>query len=240
MPVHARRVWRSVVAGRGILHYKAQAPSWPLVSAGFGQWSSLRMSKLKTKRAAAKRFRFTGTGKAVRGRAYHRHGLTDKPKKAKVERADRARRAGRRGRMVKRMLPYGCRAGQGTKVARDGTDQARCRGQGPPQEGVGAGQGLPRAQQQHLPDGAAAGREGAAVCLPRPAQPQARLPRAVDPADQRGGARRGADLRPADARPEERGIEIDRKVLADVAVYGTRRPPAWPDRPRSRSGGDGA
>ena len=55
------------------------------------------MSKLKTKRAAAKRFRFTGTGKAVRGRAYHRHGLTDQPKKNKVEqRKTRAGRACRR------------------------------------------------------------------------------------------------------------------------------------------------
>ena len=45
------------------------------------------MSKLKTKRAAAKRFRFTGTGKAARRHAYHRHGLTDHPKKANGEHA---------------------------------------------------------------------------------------------------------------------------------------------------------
>jgi large subunit ribosomal protein L35 len=102
-----RHVWRSVVAGRGILHYKALAPGWPLVSVGFGQWSSLRMSKLKSKRAAAKRFRFTGTGKAVRGRAYHRHGLTDQPKKNKVEQRKTALVAPADVRMVKRMLPYG-------------------------------------------------------------------------------------------------------------------------------------
>ncbi|HSA82939.1 MAG TPA: 50S ribosomal protein L35 [Geminicoccaceae bacterium] len=65
------------------------------------------MTKLKTKRAAAKRFRFTGTGKAVRNKAYHRHGLTDVPQKAKVKQRGTALVAPADVRMVKRMLPYG-------------------------------------------------------------------------------------------------------------------------------------
>jgi large subunit ribosomal protein L35 len=65
------------------------------------------MPKLRTKRAAAKRFRFTGTGKVKRNHAYHRHNMTDQPKKAKV----RARRsvvvAPADARLIRRMLPYG-------------------------------------------------------------------------------------------------------------------------------------
>jgi large subunit ribosomal protein L35 len=65
------------------------------------------MTKLKTKRAAAKRFRFTGTGKVVRRRANHRHMLTKQPKAAKVEQRKSALVAPEDVRMVKRMLPYG-------------------------------------------------------------------------------------------------------------------------------------
>jgi large subunit ribosomal protein L35 len=65
------------------------------------------MSKLKTKRAAAKRFRFTATGKVVRNHAYHRHNLTDRPKAAKLQLKKRALVAPADVRMVKRMLPYG-------------------------------------------------------------------------------------------------------------------------------------
>ena len=42
------------------------------------------MSKLKTKRSAAKRFSLTGTGRVKRAHAYHRHNFTGKPKKAKM------------------------------------------------------------------------------------------------------------------------------------------------------------
>lgn len=41
------------------------------------------MPKLKTKRAAAKRFKVTGTGKLKRGKAYKRHILTKKSAKTK-------------------------------------------------------------------------------------------------------------------------------------------------------------
>lgn len=65
------------------------------------------MPKLKTKRAAAKRFRFTATGKIKRGHSHARHILTKKTNKRKrlldidvlVAVADEDR--------VKGMLPYG-------------------------------------------------------------------------------------------------------------------------------------
>ena len=41
------------------------------------------MPKLKTKRAAAKRFKVTGTGKLKRNKAYRRHILTKKSAKTK-------------------------------------------------------------------------------------------------------------------------------------------------------------
>ena len=39
------------------------------------------MPKMKTKRAAAKRFKVTGSGKLKRNKAYHRHILTKKSPK---------------------------------------------------------------------------------------------------------------------------------------------------------------
>lgn len=41
------------------------------------------MPKLKTKKAAAKRFKVTGTGKLKRSKAYKRHILTKKSSKTK-------------------------------------------------------------------------------------------------------------------------------------------------------------
>lgn len=41
------------------------------------------MPKLKTNRAAAKRFKRTGTGKFLRAQAFHRHILTKKSQKTK-------------------------------------------------------------------------------------------------------------------------------------------------------------
>lgn len=64
------------------------------------------MPKIKTKRAAAKRFRVTGNGKIKRNKTFKRHLLTDKTRARKralrspdlVSSADAKR--------VKRMLPY--------------------------------------------------------------------------------------------------------------------------------------
>jgi large subunit ribosomal protein L35 len=64
-------------------------------------------SKLKTRRSAAKRFRFTGTGKVVRNHANHRHYLTGKPKSAKMRTRQSTLVASTDVKMVKRMLPYG-------------------------------------------------------------------------------------------------------------------------------------
>ncbi|MFP4126989.1 MAG: 50S ribosomal protein L35 [Alphaproteobacteria bacterium] len=66
------------------------------------------MSKLKTRRAAAKRFSFTGTGKIKRGRAFHRHNFTDcQSKTAKVRGRKPAYLKPGDAELVKKMLPYG-------------------------------------------------------------------------------------------------------------------------------------
>jgi len=65
------------------------------------------MPKIKTRKAVAKRFKFTKSGKIKRSKAYRGHILTKKPPKRKralrqagfVDRTDRSR--------VKRLLPYG-------------------------------------------------------------------------------------------------------------------------------------
>ena len=53
------------------------------------------MPKLKTKRAAAKRFKVTGTGKLKRSKAYKSHILTKKTTKRK-----------RNEKNMKKILPY--------------------------------------------------------------------------------------------------------------------------------------
>jgi large subunit ribosomal protein L35 len=97
---------RRVVASARIVDYKAQASSRPSRSERARQ-TEFPMTKLKTKRSAAKRFRFTGTGKVKRNHAYHRHQLTHKAKKVKVGQRDSTIVADADVRMIKRMLPYG-------------------------------------------------------------------------------------------------------------------------------------
>ena len=65
------------------------------------------MPKMKTNSGAAKRFRYTGTGKIRRSKANHRHILTKKSPKRK-------RRLGQSDlvddsdvRRLKRLMPYG-------------------------------------------------------------------------------------------------------------------------------------
>ena len=64
------------------------------------------MPKLKTKRAAAKRFKLTGTGKLKRSKAYKRHILTKKSAKTKRN----LRKAGlvdaTNVKTMKKVLPY--------------------------------------------------------------------------------------------------------------------------------------
>ena len=64
------------------------------------------MPKMKTNRAAAKRFSKTGTGKIRRNKAYHRHILTSKSPKQKRN----LRKGGLLAKVdvpgVRRLIPY--------------------------------------------------------------------------------------------------------------------------------------
>ena len=64
------------------------------------------MPKMKTSRAAAKRFKVTGTGKLKRNKAYRRHILTKKSTKMKTQ----LRQAGivdaTNVKNMKKILPY--------------------------------------------------------------------------------------------------------------------------------------
>ena len=64
------------------------------------------MSKLKTNRGAAKRFKRTGTGKFKRHKAYHSHILTKKDQKRKrgLRGTDMISAADKKA--VKRLLPH--------------------------------------------------------------------------------------------------------------------------------------
>ena len=65
------------------------------------------MPKMKSKRSAAKRFSFTGTGKVKRNHAYHRHNMTHKPQAAKVGTRGTTIAADGDAKLIKLMLPYG-------------------------------------------------------------------------------------------------------------------------------------
>lgn len=65
------------------------------------------MPKMKTKKSAAKRFSFTGTGKVKRNHAYHRHNLTHKPQSAKVGTRGTTIADPGDAKLIKLMLPYG-------------------------------------------------------------------------------------------------------------------------------------
>ncbi|RLB38430.1 MAG: 50S ribosomal protein L35 [Deltaproteobacteria bacterium] len=64
------------------------------------------MPKLKTKRAAAKRFKATGTGKIKRRKAYASHILTKKSSKRKRSLRKGAILDGTNRKQVSRLLPY--------------------------------------------------------------------------------------------------------------------------------------
>jgi len=64
------------------------------------------MPKIRTNRAAAKRFKITGTGKIVRAKAFKSHILTKKaPKRKRALRQDTVVHA-INVRAIKRMMPY--------------------------------------------------------------------------------------------------------------------------------------
>lgn len=65
------------------------------------------MPKQKTKRAAAKRFTFTGTGKVKFASAYHRHNMTGKAKSVKVQNRKGGILKTGDAKLVRMMLPHG-------------------------------------------------------------------------------------------------------------------------------------
>lgn len=64
------------------------------------------MPKVKTKRAAAKRFKKTGTGKLVRNKAYKSHILTKKTRKKKRELRQQVVVDASNVKNMKKVLPY--------------------------------------------------------------------------------------------------------------------------------------
>ena len=64
------------------------------------------MPKLKTNRAAAKRFKKTGTGKLKRNKAYKRHILTKKTTKKKRDLRKAAMMDKTNEKVMKKILPY--------------------------------------------------------------------------------------------------------------------------------------
>lgn len=64
------------------------------------------MPKLKTRKAVAKRFKITGTGKVLRFSSGKSHILTKKSKKRKRRLRKAKVLLGRQAKMVKKMLPY--------------------------------------------------------------------------------------------------------------------------------------
>lgn len=63
--------------------------------------------KLKTHKGAAKRFKFTSTGKVIRGHAFARHILTSKKSKRKRTLGQSTTVSDADVRHVRAMLPYG-------------------------------------------------------------------------------------------------------------------------------------
>lgn len=68
---------------------------------------ALKMPKMKTRRAAAKRFSLNRNGKVKFKRAYLRHCLEHKPKKAKRKLRRKGTMCEADARHVRAMLPYG-------------------------------------------------------------------------------------------------------------------------------------
>ena len=64
------------------------------------------MPKIKTSRAAAKRFKKTGTGKLKRMKAYKSHILTKKSRKTKRNLRKPAMTDATNAKVMKKILPY--------------------------------------------------------------------------------------------------------------------------------------
>lgn len=64
------------------------------------------MPKIKTNRAAAKRFSLTGSGKVKRGKAFKRHILSSKAKKRKRNLRQTTTVAAVEQKNVRKLIPY--------------------------------------------------------------------------------------------------------------------------------------
>ena len=64
------------------------------------------MPKVKTKSAAKKRFKLTGTGKIKRQHAYHSHILTKKTTKRKRGLRKMAYASPANAKVIKKLIPY--------------------------------------------------------------------------------------------------------------------------------------
>jgi large subunit ribosomal protein L35 len=64
------------------------------------------MPKMKTNRAAAKRFKLTGTGKLKRAKAFKKHILTKKSAKTKRNLRSTAYVSESQEKTMKKLLPY--------------------------------------------------------------------------------------------------------------------------------------
>lgn len=65
------------------------------------------MTKMKTKRAAAKRFSLTASGKVRRSHAYHRHNFSHRSRKTKRRTRGTTIASPPDVKLIRRMLPYG-------------------------------------------------------------------------------------------------------------------------------------
>ncbi len=66
-------------------------------------------NKMKTKKAAAKRFKITGSGRVMHRQTGLRHLLSKKSRRRKRRLGMEAEVKGRRAKKISRMLPYGSR-----------------------------------------------------------------------------------------------------------------------------------
>ena len=172
------------------------------------------MPKMKTKSSVKKRFKITATGKVKAGPGMKRHSLSARTQKVKRSNRRMQTLTDMDARTVKQWAPYGL-------GLREQRTWHASNGAPPPTPGTrrssSSRKGFRRPLLHHFSRGEAAAGEVAAIRLSRPAQQEARLPRPVDPAHQRRGARARADLQPIIAGLKKAEIEIDRKVLAAIA-----------------------
>ena len=178
------------------------------------------MPKMKTHSGAKKRFRKTGTGKLRARHSFTSHNLGKKS-------AKRKRHLGRPGRGGQGGPASGSR---GCCTSEPG-QAFSSRAQEAPRD-ARAGQGLPRPGLEELQARQGGPAQGRLLRLPRPAQPQARLPPAVDRAHQRRRPAGGHVLQPVHARPEARPASSSTARCWPTSPCATpRRSDVLPRRP---------